>query len=349
MTQKPSPPNKPKGRTIPLLLLSLTLMLVIGSATLACGGDDTLTVYSGRSQELVDPLLERFTEQTGVKVQVKYAGSSAIAGTILEEGDNTPADVVFLQDPGSLGMLADSGVLDTLPDDVLARVPANFRSPDGLWIGASGRARVLVYNTEAIDPDTDLPASILDFTDPEWRGRIGWAPTNGSFQTFVTGFRVSRGEDAARDWLAGIHANDPRSYSGNTAIVAGVARGEVDVGFVNHYYLLRFLEEEGPGFGARNQFLGDGDPGSLVMVAGAGIVAESDSKDAAQQFIDFLLSDYAQGYFARETKEYPLVSGIALDPELPPLDSLDPVQVDIGALSDLEGTLELLREVGITP
>ena len=342
--------RKCSNRLVVNTLIVATLVVAAISASFACGGgDDTLTVYSGRSQTLVHPLLEAFIEESGINVRVKYAGSSSIAATVLEEGENTPADVVFMQDPGTLGSLADAGMLEELPEDLLAKVDPNFRSPDGLWVGTSGRARVLVYNTEVIDPDVDLPASIRDFTKPEWRGRIGWAPQNASFQTFVTAFRVKWGEQAAREWLEGIRDNDPTYYPNNVTTVAGTARGEVDVGFVNHYYLQRFLAEEGPDFEARNHFLGGGDPGSLILVAGAGIIEESDNKDAAEQFIEFMLSDVAQVYFSESTKEYPLASGVAPDAGLPALETLDPVQIDLGSLSDLQGTLDLLREVGVIP
>ena len=309
----------------------------------------TLTIYSGRSQTLVHPLLESFGEQTGVDIRVKYAGSASIAATILEEGDNTPADVVFLQDPGSLGSLSDAGIFAVIPDELLNRVTPAFRSPVGHWVGTSGRARTVVYNTSTIDPEVDLPQSIRDFTDPKWRGRVGWAPQNGSFQAFVTAFRVKWGEEEARAWLEGIKANEPRDYPNNITTVAAVARGEVDVGFVNHYYLQRFLEEEGEGFGARNHFQRGGDPGSLVLVAGAGIIKDSDNRDVAEEFLDFLLSDMAQTYFSETTKEYPLVAGVAPDGGLPLLSSLEPPDVDLGSLSDLQGTLSLLREVGIIP
>ena len=316
----------------------------------ACGGkDESLTVYSGRSQTLVQPLLDSFSEETGIEIQVKYAGSSAIASTILEEGENTPADVVFLQDPGSLGALSAAGVLSDLPEGLLEKVDPRFRSPRGEWIGTSGRARTVVYNTSAIDPARDLPASILDFTDPVWKGRVGWAPLNGSFQAFVTALRVQQGDSTARDWLEGMKANDARDYPKNTAIVDAVARGEVDVGFVNHYYLERFLQEEGPGFGARNHFLGRGDPGALVLVAGAGILNTSDNTRAAERFVEYLLSESSQAYFASETREYPLVAGVEPQGEMPPLESLDPPDVDLSNLSDIQGTLSLMREAGVLP
>ena len=327
---------------------------------LACGGaaapptipeaqDRTLTVYSGRSQTLAHPLLVAFGEQTGVDTRVKYASSASTAATLLEEGDNTPADVVFLQDPGSLGILADSGMLSHIPQESLDKVDPRFRSPAGLWLGTSGRARAIIYNTEAINPATDLPPSILDFTAPEWRGRVGWAPRNGSFQAFVTALRLQLGDDAARQWLEGIRNNDAVDYPNNTTIVTAAAAGEVDVGFVNHYYLERFLEEHGQGFGARNHFIGNGDPGALVLVAGVGILAPSENQDIAEEFVEFLLSAPAQTYFSQQIKEYPVSAGVQPVGDLPTMASLDPPDVDLGNLNDLEGTLRLLRETGVLP
>lgn len=330
------------------------LALVLVAATLAllpaCGEEDkTLTVYSGRSSTLVQPLLETYAKEKGIQIQVRYMGSSAVASLILEEGESTPADVVFLQDPGSLGALAQAGLLKELPDGILDEVDGKFRSPQGHWVGTSGRARTIVYNTAAINPATDLPASIFGFTAPEWKGRVGWAPPNGSFQAFVTALRLTEGEDVARKWLEDMIANDVQPYLNNVSIVAAAARGEVDVGFVNHYYLQRFLEEEGPGFGARNHFLGGGDPGALILVAGVGILDPSDNTDAAEDFIEYLLSESAQQYFAEETKEYPVAGGVAPEGDVPPLESLDSPDVDLGNLSDLQGTLALLRDVGLIP
>ena len=311
--------------------------------------DRSLTVYSGRSQSLVHPLLEAFGERAGVDIRVKYAGSASTAATLLEEGDNTPADVVFLQDPGSLGSLAASGMLAGLPQATLDRVDPRLRDPNGQWVGTSGRARTIIYNTEAINPDTDLPSSILDFTKDEWKGRVGWAPRNGSFQSFVTALRQQLGEDTAREWLEGMRDNDAQEYPNNVSIVQAAANGEVDVGFVNHYYLERFLEEYGEEFEARNYYIGNGDPGALVLVAGAGILEASDNKATALEFVDFLLSEPAQQYFTSDVKEYPVAAGVEPEGDLPPIESLDPPDVDLGSLSDLQGTIDLLREVGVLP
>lgn len=316
-------------------------------------GDGTagsLVVYSGRSDSLVGPIIERFAQETGIDVEVRYGSTSEMAGVLLEEGANSPADVFYAQDPGGLGAIANAGLFATLPENTIAQVPDRFAPADGNWVGISGRARVVVYNTNVItDPGNQLPEDIFDFVDPEWNGRIGWAPSNGSFQAMVTAMRATWGEAQTREWLAGIQANNPVVYSSNTPVVSGVAAGEVDVGFVNHYYLYRFLAEEGESFPARNQFLPGGGPGSLIMVSGAGILNTAPNAENAQRFIDFLLSTEAQQYFADETFEYPVVEGVAIDPSLPAFSELDAVALSISMndLADLEGTQDLLLELGI--
>ena len=335
-------------RIVPVV--ALALVSVAYGLVVACGGeDDSLTIYSGRSSSLVGPILERFAEDEGIEVRVRYGGTTELAGTILEEGSNSPADVFLAQDAGALGALVDEGRFAPLPEELLNRVPSPFRSPDDLWVGVSGRARVIAYNTDRINPEADLPNSILDFTDDRWDGRIGWAPPNASFQAFVTALRLIEGDEAALAWLRGIKANRPAEFPNNITLVDAIAKGEVDVGFTNHYYLFRFLAEEGEGFGARNYYLSGGDAGALVNVAGAGILNTSDSVDSARLFLDYLLSHTAQQYFADNTFEYPLIDGVETDPRLKLLKELEAPDIDLADISDLEGTLELLREADVLP
>jgi len=309
-------------------------------------GEESLVVYSGRNEELVGPIIQRFEEESGIEVQVRYGDTAELASTISEEGENSPAAIFFAQDAGALGAVGDRGLLRELPEDILARVEERFRDPNGRWVGVSGRARVVAYNTEALSEE-DLPRSILDFTDPEWRGKIGWAPTNGSFQAFVTALRLIEGEDTAREWLEGIRANEPRVYENNVAILEGVSSGEIQVGFVNHYYLLRKLAEEGENFPARNYYLENGDPGALVNVAGVGILSSTQNTAEAEEFLNFILSEEAQQYFTDETFEYPLIEGVPTNEELVPLSEVEAPDIDLGNLDDLEGTLDLLRETEV--
>jgi iron(III) transport system substrate-binding protein len=318
----------------------------------AAGSEDSghLVIYSGRSESLVQPIIDQFASATGIDVDVRYGSTSELAGLILEEGENSPADVFYAQDPGGIGAVADAGLFAGLPEELLAKVPDRFASPNGDWVGISGRARTVVYNTEAItDPQTQLPDDLMGFTDPAWNGRIGWAPTNGSFQAMVTAMRSVWGEDQTRAWLEGIQANNPTVYSGNTPIVEAVGSGEVAVGFVNHYYLYRFLTEQGEDFAARNYFLPGGGPGSLIMVSGAGVLDTAENGENALRFVEFLLSAPGQQYFTSQTFEYPVIEGVNTVSNLPPLEALDAEAIDIelGDLSDLEGTQALLTELGI--
>ena len=305
-----------------------------------------LVVYSGRSTSLVDPIIQQFAEVTGIDVKVKYGTTSQLAATLLEEGRNSPADVFFAQDPGGLGAVEE--MLAVLPDSILDQVPDWAHSPQGRWVGISGRARTVVYNTDRLT-EADLPDDMLGFTDPKWKGRIGWAPTNASFQTMVTAMRAVWGENKTRMWLQGIQANEPGIYPKNTPQVAAAAAGEIDVGFVNHYYLFRFLAEEGEDFSARNYHPRAGGPGSIIMVAGAGILTTAENRTNAERFLNFMLSTLGQQHFASQTFEYPLVDDVKTQRVLVAISEINALQIPLSGLADLAGTQNLLRETGVLP
>lgn len=330
---------------VPLALAAFALGAV------ACGDDDegddkSVTVYSGRSESLVKPLFEQFTKETGIEVKVKYGDTAELAALIAEEGSKSPADVFFAQDAGALGALRAEDAFEKLADSVTGLVAADYRSPDGTWVGVSGRARVIVYNPKLVQ-ESELPDSVKDLTDAAWKGKVGWAPTNGSFQAFVTGLRKVEGEDGAKAWLEGMLKNEVKSYQDNKSIVSAVAAGEVELGLVNHYYLFGFLEDQGESFNARNHYTAAGDAGSLVNVAGVGILKSAPEKDAAGKLVDYLLGESAQKYFSEQTFEYPLVSGIAADSRIKPLSEVKPPALDLSDLQDLQGTLALLRSAGV--
>lgn len=307
--------------------------------------DKSLVVYSGRTQNLVQPVIDQFTKETGIKVEVKYASTAAIAATILEEGKNSPADVVYLQDAGGMGAIQKRDMLAVLPDATLQKVDPRYRSKKSEWVGVTGRVRVVVYNPNKVNPERDFPKSILGFTDPKWKGRIGWAPSNASLQAFITALRVQYGEAEAEKWVRGIVANNPKEYGSNAPVVEAVANGEVDIGFVNHYYLFPFLQERGQSFAARNYYYHD-DLGGLMNVGPVGILKTAKHKDAAQRFVDYLLSKEAQTHFAKETFEFPLVSGVVAPEGVPSLSALNPPAFDLSNLDDLQGTLTLMRKAG---
>jgi iron(III) transport system substrate-binding protein len=310
-------------------------------------GTGDFTLYSGRNETLVGPLIEQYAEETGTSVDTRYGGTGELAATILEEGEDTPASLFFSQDAGALGLLADEGRFATLPAELLDRVEERFRDPEGRWIGVTGRARVLAYNTETVAED-QLPASVRDLADPTWAGRLGWAPENASFQAFITAFRLIDGDDAVRGWLEAMVANGTVNFGdSNSAIVQAIGNGEIEAGLVNHYYLYAVGREAGENFPVANHFFAGGDPGSLINVAGIGLIEGAGDADAALAFADYLLSDEAQEYFATETFEYPLVEGVAAPEGLVPLSEIGDPDIELGDLADLRGTLELLSEVGL--
>ena len=247
---------------------------------------------------------------------------------------------------GALGALQSEDLLVAMPAATLDKVPEAFRSAQGDWVGTSARARVIAYDKRELQED-DLPASVLDLTDAEWKGRVAWAPTNASFQSFVTAMRASLGPKRTTEWLEGMLANDVQVYENNIAIRDAIANGEIDTGLINHYYVAEAIAEEGDDYPVGIYEPGDGDIGALVNVAGVGILASANQAEKAQRFADFLLTEESQRYFADELKEYPVVPGVEADASLQPLDEIEQPDIDLNQLDDLQGTVELLQQTGV--
>ncbi|MGW4031384.1 iron ABC transporter substrate-binding protein [Streptomyces sp. NPDC004838] len=307
---------------------------------------DELVIYSGRNEKLISPLVEKLETATGTKVQVRYGDSAELAAQILEEGDRTKAGLFFSQDAGALGALSQAKVLAKLPQKSLDKVDAAYRGGEGDWVGVSGRARVIAYNpTKA----PKAPDTVKDLTKPEWKGKVGYAPTNASFQAFVTGMRVLEGEDATLKWLKDFKANGAKPYEKNGAVLDAVDSGEVSLGLINHYYWYEKAAEVGADkLTAKIHFLPGGDSGALINAAGVGVLKNGGQSAAAEKAVEFLLSSEAQTYFADETKEYPLAAGVTSSvKDLPALDSLDAPEIDLGKLESLQQTLEMLKEAGM--
>lgn len=329
-------------------LWTASLALVLGLGVLSgCASESTndspesITIYSGRSETLVAPLFEKFTNETGIGVDVRYGDSADLAAQIIEEGENRQADVFFSQDAGSLGALESENILVELPSTITTLVPEIYKSDANMWVGVSGRARVFNYNPDKV---LEPPASVLELMDPSWKGRIAIAPTNSSFQAFVTALRVLEGEAVAREFLVAMK-NNAVLYESNDVILEAVESGQVDAGLINHYYWYAKSKEVGStNMTSKITWFESDDVGNLVNVAGAGALNNSES---ALTFIKWLLSKDTQKFFVDSTFEYPLVDGVLPAADLPTLESIQKPAIDLASLRGLQVTLELLSEVGL--
>lgn len=333
-------------KSVVFLAVALTALTLTGCSS---GGGDELIVYSGRNENLVRPILERFAEETGIDIRVRYGNTAELAATLLEEGDATRADVFFSQDAGALAALTDQGMLADLDAGEIDIVPERFRDPGGQWVGVTGRVRVISYNTEAVAED-ELPESVFELTEPRWEGRVGFPPSNASFIAFVSAMIEQVGRQRTKAWLEGMEANGAKTYDNNIVTLEAVANGEIDLGLVNHYYLHNEFEQR-PGSPVANHYPGqeEGGEGTFVNVAGVGVLAGSADDEDARRFVEYLLGETAQEFFREETAEYPLRQGVQPLAELPPLDSLRTIDVPLTELGkDLEASLDLLKEVGLT-
>lgn len=337
-----------KLRRVAALAAAGSLVLGLAACTSDSDESDALVLYSGRSESLVAPLIEQISDSTGVDIEVRYASTPEMAAQIAEEGEASPADVFFSQDAGALGALDNAGLLQQLDESVTEAVPAEYRAADGTWVATSLRARVLIYDSRTLD-EAEVPATIDAVLAPEWKGRVGYAPTNASFQSFVTALRVDRGDEAAEQWLRDFLANDPQTFENNNALLQAVDAGTVELGLTNHYYWYNSAAEKGAeNMRARVKYMAQGDPGALVNVAGVAILASTDRPDDARRVVEAFLAEPAQTYFVEETSEYPVVPGIATDAAgLPPLDTLGGPDIDLGQLDGLEQTQAMLARVGM--
>lgn len=324
----------------------VALAVLVAGALAACGSSgsdsDALTLYSGRIAPILSPAVEQYETASGTDVKVRYGDSPSLAAQIAEEGKNSPADVFFAQDAGSLDAVEQQGLLAPLPADVLALVPKRFQSVAGRWVGVTGRSRIIAYGPKV--KRSELPDSPLKLTDPKWRARVGWAPTNASLQGYVTALRLIEGEDVAKQWLEGMVANKTQAYDSNIPVRDAIAEGEIDLGLMNHYYVAEALAED-PSYPVKAHFPPK-DLGSLVNVAGVGVLASSEHKPEALAFVRTMLSNKAQAYFADSSKEYPLLGGVRPPKELRPLEDIPSPKIDLAKLGDLAGTLKLMRETG---
>jgi len=333
-----------------LVCLAISLIAACGSDPVPTKGVEAapaktvLTVYSGRGESLVGGLFEQIPEDAPFEVEVQYGKTSEMVTRLLTEGAQSPADIIFAQDSGHLGVLADRGVLSTLPRLITDQVDARFQDSQGRWVGTSGRLRVLVYDSAKLGP-AQLPQSLEELALPKWKGKLGWSPANGSLHAHVSALRHAWGEDKTRDWLRAVEANQPTRYPKNSPQVAAANDGAIELGWVNHYYLHRLKKE---GRKAQNwSFPTPRDPGNVLMVSGVGIRQGSTKIKAAEAFVAWLVSDPVQTYFAQVGFEYPTRPGVSTHGDVPPVTADQLATVDQTHMADLGPTRTMLTELGL--
>ena len=305
-----------------------------------------LTIYSGRREAQIGPVLTEIESYyDDLTIHVRYEDNETHLRAIDEEGENSPADVLYTQDSGTLGALKALGRTVDLTDDVLETVPGSWRDPEGTWTGVSGRTRCIAYNTDTWDAG-DLPTDLFAYPEADrFHGEMGWRVDSGSFLGFVRAMMVENGADRTERFLEDMLAADVNNYEGGSTTPNAVADGEVSIGLVNHYYVGRLIADQ-PDAPVDITFT-EGDVGSLFNVSGAAVLDSSDERELGQDFIRHLLGRQGQEFFVDTNKEYAVIDGVDYVGDLPTLEALNPPEFDLNELADIEPAVDLLRDVGM--
>lgn len=325
-------------------LITASVLTGCSSSNEQVANPTELTIYSGRSEEFIAPFFAEWEQSSKIKLNIRYGDSAELAAQILEEGANSPADLFLSQDAGSLGAVAKAELFIELPNDVAESIPATYVAANRNWVGVTGRARVFAYNPDLLKA---LPTSVTELGNAEYKGKLGIAPSNASFQAFVTALINAQGADFAQQWLEGLKANDVRIYPKNSAIVEAIDKKEIAIGLVNHYYIWEVSEGLGRQVNVKNGFFKAGDLGNMINVSGAGVLASSKKYAAAQELINFLTSPKIQDQFVAQTHEYSLIDGAKAPAGLPVIAQIGAPSVDLNALKDIQKTQDLLVKVGL--
>jgi iron(III) transport system substrate-binding protein len=332
--------------------ITVLAAVVASSAVLlsACGSSSygpTITLYSGQHAQTTAALVSAFEKQTGIHVAVRSGDEAELADQIIQEGSSSPADVFYAENTPVLEALREREMLAPVASSTLAQIPSHYNSPQGDWVGVSARVSVLVYNTSLIKP-AELPSSILELAEPQWRGKVGFAPSETDFQPLIAAITKLYGAATAERWLKGLHANS-ELYPDNETVVAQVNNGESAVGIINHYYWFRLRAELGPdAMHSALHYYAAESPGDLVDVSGAAVLRSSSQQADAQRFLAFLVTQTGQETIAHSNSyEYPLHPGVSPAPGLRPFADLHPESVSPAELGDGSASLAAEQKLGL--
>ena len=327
------------------VLIALSLVTVL--AVTGCSGDDgpSIVVYNAQHEQLLEEIAPKFTDKTGIEVELRNGSDPELAAQLMQEGDASPADVFLTENSPAMSAVEGAGLFAPLDDATVEPIPAQYRPESGDWTGFVARSTVLVYNPSMVD-EADLPDSIMDLADPQYAGMVSFSPTGADFQAIVAAVLDLEGEEATQEWLYGLKANGT-TYDGNNVVLESVNAGESAIGIIYHYYWYRDQAESGENSdNTQLYFFGNQDPGAFLSISGAGVLAASDNPDEAQQFVAYLTSEEGQQALADSyALEYPLNPAVTLGPPVKPLAELDPPTV---AISDLDGdkVVDMMTQAG---
>ncbi|WP_437883595.1 extracellular solute-binding protein [Pseudomonas sp. LRF_L74] len=314
------------------------------SATARADDPVTLTLYNGQHEATGKAVADAFQKKTGIKVVIRKGGGGQLANQIAEEGERSPADVIYTEEAPPLIKLASQGLLAKVDDSTLSQIDAKFSDSSGQWLGITSRVRVLAYNPDLVSED-ELPSHVLDVAGPEWAGKIAFVPSSGEFLGQTAAVIRINGREAAEEWLTGLKAFGG-TYTNNVIAMKAVENGEVGAALVNSYYWTALKKEKGE-LKSKLHYFADGDAGGLSSVSGAAVVKSSKHQKEAQQFLAFMISEEGQKAILSKSAEYPVNPKVQADPLLKPYDQLKPPAITADEIGLAEDALDLQREVGL--
>lgn len=327
-------------RGLTITLLGLTLATPITQAAEPV----SLTLYNGQHKEVGEAVAKAFEAKTGIHVNVRKGSSNQLASQVVEEGERSPADVIYSEESPPLNKLGEQGLLAQTDTATLAVLPKEYVASNGTWIGITARVRVVAFNPKLV-AEKDLPTSVLEFSQPQWQGKIGFVFTSGAFQEQAVAIIKLHGMDAAEEWLTGLRAFG-KVYSNNMVALKAVENGEVAAVLANNYYWFALQRERGQ-LDSKLHYFTNGDAGGLITVSSAAVLKSSKHPKEAQQFLAYMASEEGQRVITQTTAEYPLHKGMESNRGLKPFSELNPPRVTPADLGNAEQALELERDVGL--
>ena len=303
-----------------------------------------ITLYNGQHKEIGEAIAKAFEAKTGIHVNVRKGSSNQLASQVMEEGDRSPADVIYTEESPPLNNLGEKGFLAPIAPSTLEMLPKEYVASNGTWMGVTARVRVVAYNPKLIE-EKDLPKSVMEVSQPEWQGKVGFVPTSGAFQEQAVAIIKLHGRDAAEEWLTGLRAFG-KTYTNNMVALKAVENGEVATVLVNNYYWFALKKEKGQ-LDSRLHYFTNGDAGGLVTISAAAALKSSKHPELAQQLLAYMASEEGQRVITRTTAEYPLHKGMESDQGLKPFNELQPPNITPADLGNAEEALDMERDVGL--